>query len=365
MAGNSFGKAFCITTFGESHGPCVGVVIDGCPPGVRLEPQDLSEELSRRRPGKGPLDSPREERDRAEILSGVFEGRTTGAPITLLIRNEDVNSAPYEVLTRVFRPGHADYTYFKKYGHYDHRGGGRASARETAARVAAGVVAQKILDPAGIKVFGYALEIAGVRARSFSQEQIDSNPCKCPDPEAAVLMEEAMQRAREQGDSVGGIVEVHARGCPAGLGEPVFDKLDADLAKALMSVGAVKAVEIGDGFEAARGLGSQNNDALTPSGFATNHAGGVLGGISNGDEIIVRAAVKPIPSIAKEQETIDRQGQKASLRLRGRHDVCAVPRVVPVLEAMVRIVLADHLLRARALGSPEAAGGGSGEAMKP
>ncbi|RLB37655.1 MAG: chorismate synthase [Deltaproteobacteria bacterium] len=352
MAGNSFGEAFRITTFGESHGPCVGAVIDGCPPGIRLGPEDFIGELSRRRPGRGALDSPREEKDCVEILSGIFEGRTTGTPLTLLIRNEDVQSAPYEVLARLFRPGHADYTYYRKYGHYDHRGGGRSSARETAARVAAGVVAGKILEPHGVRVLGYALEIAGIRASRFKPEVIESNPCRCADPEAARRMEQAMIRAGEEGDSVGGVVEVRVSGCPAGLGEPVFDKLDADLAKAAMSVGAVKAVEIGDGLEAARARGSQNNDPLTPAGFKTNHAGGILGGISNGDEIIIRAAVKPIPSIGREQETIDREGLPASLRLAGRYDVCAVPRIVPVLEAMVRVVLADHALRVRALGPP-------------
>lgn len=361
MAGNAFGRAFRITTFGESHGPCVGVVIDGCPPGIPMGPEDFSAQMSRRRPGKAPLDSPRNEKDRIEILSGVFEKKTTGAPIMLRIPNEDVKSGPYAILAGRFRPGHADYTYFKKYGHYDHRGGGRASARETAARVAAGVVAQKILDGPGITVLGYALEIAGVKAERFEPQEIESNPCRCPDPEAAVRMEAAMRRARGNQDSVGGIAEVRVTGCPAGLGEPVFDKLDADLAKAAMSIGAVKAVEIGDGLEAARAFGSQNNDALTPSGFRTNHAGGILGGISNGDEILVRVAVKPIPSIARVQETIDRNGRAALLEVKGRHDVCAVPRIVPVLEAMVRIVLADHLLRARAQGPVVASKGSDGD----
>ena len=350
MAGNSFGKLFKITTFGESHGDGVGVIVDGCPPRISLLPQDFERDMARRKPGAFHLSTPRKEEDRVEILSGVFEGLTTGTPITLLIRNLDVQSRPYEVLRSLFRPGHADYTYFKKYGHFDFRGGGRSSARETAARVAAGVVAAKVLEPRGIEVAAYTLELGGVRAKAFDLHTIDKNACYCPDPAAAEQMELALSRAKDEGDSLGGVIEVRIKGCPAGLGEPVFDKLDADLAKAVMSVGAVKGVEIGAGFKAARLKGSENNDPITPDGFATNRAGGILGGISNGDEIVIRAAVKPVPSIKREQDTVDRQGRPAKLRLGGRHDVSAVPRMVPVLEAMTRIVIADHFLRAKAIG---------------
>jgi chorismate synthase len=349
MAGNSFGQLFRITTFGESHGKGIGAVIDGCPPEIPLEETDFEEEMARRRPGRVSFDTPRKEMDRVKILSGTFEGRTTGSPIGLFIENTDVKSRPYEVLAELFRPGHADFSYFKKYGHFDYRGGGRSSARETAARVAAGVVARKILKPMGIDIFAYTLELGGVKAAKIVPDAIETNPLCCPDPDALKAMERAILQAKEEGDSLGGIVEVKVVGCPAGLGEPVFDKLDAELAGAVMSVGAVKGVEIGAGFEAARLKGSQNNDPITEEGFKTNRSGGILGGISNGDEIVLRAAVKPIPSIYKEQETVDRQGKSARLKLSGRFDVSAVPRVVPVLEAMVAIVLADHLLRWRAI----------------
>jgi len=305
--------------------------------------------MARRRPGRTSFDTPRSESDQVEIVSGVFEGLTTGAPIALFIRNHDVKSEPYEILRELFRPGHADYTYFKKYGHFDFRGGGRSSARETAARVAAGVVARKVLEPLKIRIVAYTLEMGGIRAVKIDPEAINTNPFYCPDAAVVNKMRETISRTREEGDSIGGIVEVRVKGCPAGLGEPVFDKLSADLAKAVMSVGAVKGVEIGSGFEAARLKGSENNDPITPGGLKTNRAGGILGGISNGDDIVLRAAVKPIPSIMIEQDTIDRKGRPASLRLTGRFDVSAVPRIVPVLEAMVRVVLADHYLRSKAI----------------
>jgi len=347
VAGNSFGKAFRITTFGESHGKGIGAVIDGCPSGIPLSDKDFVKEMARRRPGRTSIDTPRSEADRVETLSGIFEGFTTGTPIALLIRNDDVKSEPYEILRELFRPGHADYTYFKKYGHFDFRGGGRSSARETATRVAAGVVAQKVLAPLGVVITGYTLELGGIRAQDIDFEAINANPFYCPDVAVIEKMREVILRAKEEGDSIGGIVEVRVSGCPAGLGEPVFDKLSADLAKAVMSVGAVKGFEIGAGFETAKLKGSENNDPITPAGFKTNNAGGILGGISNGDDIILRAAVKPIPSIMIDQETIDREGQPGRLRLTGRFDTSAVPRIVPVLEAMVRIVLADHYLRAK------------------
>ena len=284
-----------------------------------------------------------------EILSGVYQEMTTGTPITLLIRNRDADSRPYEILRQLFRPGHADYTYFKKYGHFDFRGGGRYSARETAARVAAGVVAGKILEPIGIKVMAYTIELGGIRATDIDLESVEKSSLYCPDAKATEKMEETLSRAKKEGDSIGGIVEVRVTGCPAGLGEPVFDKLDADLAKAVMSVGTVKGVEIGAGFEAAKLKGSENNDPMTPQGFGSNRAGGILGGISSGEEIVLRAAMKPIPSISREQDTVDREGQASKLKFGGRHDISSIPRIIPILEAMVKIVLADHYLRTKAV----------------
>lgn len=347
MAGNSFGEVFKVTTFGESHGEGVGVVLDGCPPRIPLMPEDFAKDMDRRRPGLGSFDTPRKEKDHVEVLSGIFEGLTTGAPITLLIRNKDANSKSYEVLAQLFRPGHGDYTYFRKYGHFDYRGGGRYSARETAARVAAGVVARKILEPLDINVAAYTIELGGIKAESLDFDSADKSPFYCPDPDASERMLKMISKAGEEGDSLGGIAEVRVTNCPWGLGEPVFDKLDADLAKAVMSIGAVKGVEIGAGFEATRLKGSENNDPLIPGGFKTNHAGGILGGISNGDKITLRAAIKPIPSIFLEQDTIDRDGKAAKLKLAGRFDVSAIPRILPVLEAMVRIVIVDHYFRAR------------------
>jgi chorismate synthase len=349
MAGNSFGQIFRITTFGESHGKGIGVVIDGCPPGLSLSPEDFEKDMARRRPGRHPSHTQRREEDPVEILSGLFEGLTTGTPVALFIPSTDVDSKPYEILRHLFRPGHADYTYFKKYGHFDFRGGGRSSGRETAARVAAGVVARKVLEPIGTEVTAYTLELGGIRARHFDMHEIRNNALYCPDREAAEQMAEALLTAKKDGDSLGGMVEVRVRGCPPGLGEPVFDKLDADLAKAVMSVGAVKAVEIGAGVGAARLRGSENNDPIIPGGFASNRAGGILGGISNGEEIILRAAFKPVPSIGREQDTVDRQGNAAKLKLTGRFDISVVPRAVPVLEAMVRLVLADHYLRQKTI----------------
>jgi len=349
MAGNSFGEIFRITTYGESHGKGIGAVIDGCPSGINLLPQDFDSEMERRRPGLGAFDTARKEEDRVEILSGVFEGITTGAPISLFIPNKDARSKSYEILKALFRPGHADYAYFKKYGHFDFHGAGRYSARETAARVAAGVIAGKILDPKGIIVDAYTIELGGIKAESFGMDKGIGSPLYCPDPKAELLMTEALKKAKEDGDSLGGIVEIKVAGCPPGLGEPVFDKLDADLAKAVMSIGAVKGVEIGAGFGAARLKGSENNDPITPKGFLTNKAGGILGGISNGDHIIIRAAVKPIPSIGIEQDTIDREGRPSKIRMSGRFDVCAIPRVIPALEAMVKITIADHYMRFMAM----------------
>ena len=349
MSGNSFGVLFRVTTFGESHGKALGAVIDGCPPNLDLAEADIQEEVDRRRPGGHAASTSRNEEDRVEILSGVFEGKTTGTPIALLIVNRDADSGAYDDLRDVFRPGHGDYTYFKKYDIRDHRGGGRASGRETAARVAAGAVARKLLSREGIDVIGYTVEAGGISIERFSRDDIKGNRLRCPDHEAATRMEQKLEEARSEGDSLGGIVEVRVTGCPAGLGEPVFDKINADLARALMSIGTVKGVEIGAGFHAARMKGSENNDPIDPSGFRSNRAGGVLAGITTGQELVIRAACKPIASIALEQQTIDVQGNPRRIAVRGRHDVCVIPRIIPVCEAMVCLVIADHLLRQKAI----------------
>ncbi len=346
MAGNTFGTAFRVTTWGESHGPALGAVIDGCPPRLRLSEQIIQDALDKRKPGKGgPVETSRKEPDRVHILSGTFEGMTTGTPLSLLIWNKDARSKSYDHLKEIFRPGHGDYTYLKRYGIRDHRGGGRSSGRETAARVAAGAVAQLVLDLFHIEVLAYTVSLAGVDAVQRDLKEIENNRLFCPDREAAKNMEVAALRARSIGDSVGGIVEVLATRVPAGLGEPVFDKLDAEIAKALMSVGAIKGVEIGSGMKAAYMTGSQNNDPIAADRFVSNNAGGILAGISNGEPIIAKAAVKPIPSISMEQDTIDTKGQPCKIKVGGRHDASAIPRIVPVLKAMLQLVLADHLLR--------------------
>jgi len=314
-----------------------------------LSAEDIQKELDRRRPGQGKGSSPRREKDRVEILSGVFEGKTTGTPISLLVWNEDVDSRPYEELKDVFRPGQADFAYQAKYGIRDHRGGGRASARETVGRVAAGAVAKKILEKEKIKVMAYTVELGGVRAKKMDYPEIDKNDLRCPDGEAAERMEENIEKTKLQGDTLGGIVEILVRGCPAGLGEPVFDKLEADLAKGLMSIGAVRGVEVGAGFRVARMCGSQCNDPLIPEGFEKNDGGGILGGISNGADILLRVAVKPIPSISLEQRTVNQSLNPVTIKIQGRHDVSAIPRINPVCEAMVAVVLVDHLLRQKSL----------------
>lgn len=351
MGGNSFGTIFRITTWGESHGRALGVVIDGCPPKIRLSPEEIQIELNRRRPGQGTGTTSRNERDRVEILSGIFEGLTTGTPISLLIWNEDVDSSSYEEWKEVFRPGHADFTYQAKYGIRDYRGGGRASARETVARVAAGAIAKRILEREKITILAYTVELGGIPISTFHIEEIEKNPLRCPDQKAAIEMEKRIEEIKGRGDSIGGVVEILVRGCPPGLGEPVFDKLEADLAKGLMSIGAVKGVEVGAGFRAARLLGSQCNDPMGPKGFEKNDAGGILGGISNGADILLRVAVKPVPSIRLDQRTVNRAMQPVSIQIRGRHDVSPIPRINSVCEAMVAIVLVDHLLRQKALES--------------
>lgn len=349
MGGNSFGTLFRITTWGESHGEALGVVIDGCPSRIGLSSEDIQKELNRRRPGEGIGSSSRKEQDRVEILSGVFEGKTTGTPISLLIRNEDVDSGLYEEWREVFRPGHADFTYQAKYGIRDYRGGGRASARETVGRVAAGAVAKKILEKEKIVIAAYTVELGGIRAEKIDYEEIERNSFRCPDRQAAVAMEEKIEEVKSRGDTLGGIVEILVQGCPPGLGEPVFDKLEADVAKALMSIGAVRGVEVGAGFGVARMLGSECNDPIGPEGFEKNDAGGILGGISNGADIILRLAVKPVPSISIEQRTVDSSMRPVSLQIKGRHDTSPIPRINSVCEAMVAIVLVDHLLRQKAI----------------
>jgi len=350
MAGNTFGTLFRVTTWGESHGQAIGAVIDGCPSGIELTEEIIQKELDKRRPGKGEGESPRKEPDRVEILSGTFrpEGAetdlTTGTPISLVIFNRDAHSKSYDHLKDIFRPGHGDITYQAKYGIRDHRGGGRASARETAARVAAGAVAGRLLAANNIVVTGYTVALGGIWAEKRDLGEVESNRLFCPDSEAAERMEARIREVREQGDTLGGVVEIVAA-CPPGLGEPVFDKLDGELARALMSIGAVKGVEIGSGFRAAEMLGSENNDVISPSGFLGNNAGGILAGISNGEHLVMRVAVKPIPSIRREQKTVNIHNEPVSVKIGGRHDISAIPRIVPVCEAMVRLTLADHFLR--------------------
>ena len=321
---NTFGRNFRITTFGESHGEAVGVVIDGCPSNMELSEQNIQPMLDRRRPGTSPLTSARKESDRIKILSGIFEGKTTGAPIAMLVENEDVHSQDYDALRDVFRPGHADFTYQEKYHIRDHRGGGRSSGRETLGRVAAGAVAMKYLSERGITIMGKICEVHG----RTSPEEI----------------EQEILATKNAGDSVGGIAEIVISGCPVGLGDPVFGKLDAQIAGAMMGIGAVKGVEIGDGFIVAGKFGSENNDPMTATGFTSNHAGGILGGISTGQDIIVRIAVKPTPSIAKPQKTRDIHGNEVEISISGRHDPCIVSRIVPVAEAMLALVIIDCLL---------------------
>ncbi|MCX7630399.1 MAG: chorismate synthase [Geminicoccaceae bacterium] len=354
MAGSSFGTLFRFTTWGESHGPAIGVVVDGVPSRIPLSEHDIQYWLDRRRPGQSKFTSQRREPDRVEILSGVFEGMTTGTPISLLIRNVDQRSKDYDELRDVYRPGHADIAYDLKYGIRDHRGGGRASARETACRVAAGAIARKILGPS-VEIRGYMVQMGGDRIdpARFDPAEIDRNPFFCPDARAAARWEEQLAAIRKAGSSIGAVIEVVAKGVPAGLGEPVYDKLDADIAKAIMSINAVKGVEIGAGFAAAALRGEENADEIRagPEGpvFLSNRAGGILGGISTGQDIVVRFAVKPTSSILIPRRTITKDGRETEVVTKGRHDPCVGIRAVPVGEAMLACVLADHLLRQRAI----------------
>ena len=348
---STFGKIFTLTTWGESHGPALGVVIEGCPAGIPLVVEDIQFQLNRRRVGQSAVTTPRGEMDRAEILSGVFEGVTTGAPISLITYNKDAASTKYEDLRDVFRPGHADYTYWAKYGHRDHRGGGRSSARETWGRVAAGAIARKIIETAGTDVFSFVREIGGIQMETFDRDQIEQNIVRCPDPIAAQKMVDAILAIKEEHDSLGGVVEVRALGVPVGLGEPTFDKIEALIGQAMLSIPAVKAVEIGEGFAVTKSRGSLSNDSFYfEEGRVrtrSNNAGGTLGGLSNGEEIVVRIAVKPTSSVARTQQTIDTSMQPREILVEGRHDPSVCPRAVPVAEAMLAIVLADLMLQNR------------------
>ena len=406
MSGSTFGKMFQVTTWGESHGKALGVVIQGCPPGIELDESILQKSLDKRRPGgqgrQGSISTGtrRKEPDVPEILSGVFEGKTTGTPISIMIKNQDAKSRDYSKIASLFRPGHGDFTYHAKYGIRDYRGGGRSSARETAARVAAGAVAEAFLNQCGygISVESMTVALGGIQIEkkdpafsrtessffraepafsstdpafsntdiafsstdpAFSNTDIafsstnsaffSTNSMECPDENALQFMKKRIDEVKRAGDSLGGVVEIVARNVPAGLGEPVFDKLDADIAKAMMSIGAVKAVEIGAGCKAADKTGFENNDQITSTGFETNNSGGILAGISNGDDIVVRVHVKPIPSILKEQATVDEQGSECTVSTQGRHDICAIPRINPVCRAMLYLVIADHLLRQKTI----------------
>jgi chorismate synthase len=364
---NSFGKLFTVTTWGESHGPAVGAVVDGCPPRLPLDAAEIQLELDRRRPGQSDIVTPRKEEDKVEILAGLFEGRTTGAPISLLVRNTDARPGAYDEMREKFRPSHADYTYAAKYGIRDHRGGGRSSARETIGRVAAGAIAKKILALSGAALHGAPVEIRAwvaqvhdlaVPADALKEfptlADVEATPVRCPHAATAAAMIERIKAVRAEGDSVGGVIECRVRGVPPGLGEPVFDRLEADLAKAMLSLPATKGFEIGSGFAGTRLRGSEHNDAFEPRGgrvrTATNRSGGVQGGISNGEEIVFRVAFKPTATILRPQKTVDVHGAATELAGRGRHDPCVVPRAVPIVEAMVALVLVDHWLRQNAQG---------------
>jgi chorismate synthase len=349
MSGNTIGRLFQVTTFGESHGPAVGCIIDGCPPGLELAEADIQPDVDRRRTGTSHFVSQRKEGDEVRILSGVFEGRTTGTPIGIVIENTDARSRDYDKLREVFRPGHADYTYAHKYGHRDHRGGGRSSARETVMRVAAGAVARKYLATRlGVRISGYVSQVGPHVLAPLDPGSAYSNPFFCPDPARVPELEKYIWELREAGDSVGARVTVIAEGLPPGLGEPVFDRLDADIAHAMMGINAVKGVELGDGFATVAQRGSEHRDELTPQGFASNRAGGVLGGISTGQPLVVHMAFKPTSSITIPGRTIDSDGNATEVVTTGRHDPCVGLRATPIAEAMLAIVLADHYLRQRA-----------------
>ena len=349
MSGNTFGKLFAVTTFGESHGPAIGCIVDGCPSGLRLGIDDIQPFLDKRKPGDSKFTSQRREADEVEILSGVFEGQTTGAPIALLIRNTDQRSHDYEAIKDLFRPGHADFTYHHKYGHRDYRGGGRASARETAARVAAGAIARIYLKRhLGIDIIGYLQQMGPLVIDFKDEAEIHKNPFFCPNKHQVTTLEDNIEQLRREGDSIGARIGVMARGVPIGLGEPVFDRLDASLAFAMMSINAVKAVEVGAGFAAVTQRGSVHRDEMTSHGFLSNHAGGVLGGISTGQVLAVSMALKPTSSIVTPGKTTNIKGEEVTVVTKGRHDPCVGIRAVPIAEAMMALVLMDHFLRHKA-----------------
>jgi chorismate synthase len=348
MSGNTIGRLFTVTTFGESHGPALGAIVDGCPPGLELSAADLMADVERRRSGTSHHTSQRKEPDQVQILSGVFEGRTTGAPIGLLVENTDQRSRDYDKIKDRFRPGHADYTYQQKYGFRDYRGGGRSSARETVMRVAAGAIARKYLAQRyGVQIHGYLTEIGPYTLDPVDPMSAYDNPFFCPDPARVAQLEDYLWQIRSEGESVGARLTVIARGVPVGWGEPVFDRLDADIAHAMMSINAVKGVEIGDGFAVARQKGSEGRDLMTPQGFLTNHAGGILGGISSGQDVVVSIALKPTSSIQVPGETVNLAGETVDVVTTGRHDPCVGLRATPIAEAMLALVLIDHALRQR------------------
>ncbi len=347
MAGNTFGQAFTVTTFGESHGPALGAIVDGCPPGLQLSEADLQGDLDRRRPGQSKYTTQRKEPDQVRILSGVFEGVTTGTSIGLAIENLDQKSKDYGDIKDLFRPAHADYTYDAKYGIRDYRGGGRASARETAMRVAAGAIAKKYLAGQGITIRGYLSAVGPIRIAARDLAAVETNDFFCPDPARVDEIAALIDQLRREGDSIGAEVSVQASGMPAGLGEPVFGKLDADLAAGLMSINAVKGVAIGDGFDVVGQRGTEHRDEIRSEGFLSNHAGGVLGGISSGQDLLARIALKPTSSLTTPGRTVDRQGAEVEVVTKGRHDPCVGIRAVPIAEAMLALVLMDHLLRSR------------------
>ncbi len=348
MSGNTIGRLFTVTTFGESHGPALGAVVDGCPPGLPISEEELMLDVERRRSGTSHHTSQRKEPDTVRILSGVFEGRTTGTPIGLLVENTDQRSRDYEKIKDRFRPGHADYTYQQKYGFRDYRGGGRSSARETVMRVAAGAIARKYLATRlGVQIFGYLTEIGPHTLKPVDPPSAYDNPFFCPDPAFVAQLEDYLWQIRAAGESVGARLTVVARGVPPGLGEPVFDRLDADIAHAMMGINAVKGVEIGDGFAVARQKGSEGRDLMTPAGFASNHAGGILGGISSGQDIVVSIALKPTSSIQVPGSTVNLAGEPVEVVTTGRHDPCVGLRATPIAEAMLALVLMDHYLRHR------------------
>ncbi len=349
MSGNSIGKLFCVTGFGESHGPAIGCMVDGCPPGLALSEADLQHDLDRRRPGQSRHTTQRREPDRVQILSGVFEGLTTGTPIGLIIRNEDQRSKDYSEIAEKFRPGHADYTYQQKYGLRDYRGGGRSSARETAMRVAAGAVAKKYLqEKLGVRIRGFLSQLGPIHPQSLDWDEVENNPFFCPDPDKVPELEAYMDALRKAGDSIGAEVTVVATGVPPGWGEPIFDRLDAEIAHSLMSINAVKGVEIGAGFACIEQTGTEHRDEITPQGFLSNNAGGILGGISSGQDIVARLALKPTSSLRIPGRTVNRKGKAAEIVTTGRHDPCVGIRATPIAEAMLAITLMDHYLRHRA-----------------